>query len=339
MPDQNRRFLLKARPTGRVGREHFDLVSEPVPEIGAGEALIRTLYVSLDPTNRIWMSDVPQYMPPVAIGEVMRGVGVGRVVASRSDQYPEGALVQGFTNWQDYAVASPQMGFMQVPDGLPVGPSALLGVLGTTGLTAYFGVTDVAPVKAGDTFVVSAAAGGVGSVAGQIAKLRGARVVGLAGSDEKCAWVVEDLGFDACVNYKADDWRERLRAACPDGIDVDFENVGGEIMDEVFSQLNLNSRVALCGLISGYNEPGAPTGPRNFAQLLMRRVTLRGFIILDYAARFEEGVTQLAQWVAAGRLKHAETVVEGLEELPVAINILFDGGNRGKLVVKVADEG
>ena len=334
MSDVNRRFLLRERPTGRIDDRTFELVEEAVPEIGDGEALVRNRWISLDPTNRMWISDVPTYLPPVAIGEVMRAGGLGEVVASNTPDYQVGQLVQGLTGWQDYAVASASAPLMAMPEIPGVSPSHFLGALGMTGLTAYVGMLDIGKPKPGETVVVSAAAGAVGSVAGQLAKIQGARVVGIAGGPEKCALLTDELGFDAAVDYKAPDWHAQLKAATPDGIDVDFENVGGEIMEAVFGRLNIRARVALCGLISGYNDD-APTGPRNFGALLIQRVHLEGFIVLDHFGRAGEIVPQLAGWMAEGKLKAQETVVEGFEQLPVAINMLFDGGNTGKLVVKI----
>ncbi|MCW3017482.1 MAG: conserved hypothetical NADP-dependent oxidoreductase [Solirubrobacterales bacterium] len=337
MPAVNRRFLLKTRPEGRVGAHNFQLVREPVPRLADGEVLVRNTWLSLDPTNRGWMTDAPGYMPPVAIGEVMRGFGLGRVVESRNPDHPEGQLVQGLTGWQDHAVfaaAEPPMVIPPALTGLP--PSWHLGALGMTGLTAYFGLTEAVAVRPGDTVVISAAGGAVGSVAGQIVKILGGRAVGVAGGPEKCAWLVDELGFDAAVDYKADDWRQQLKAATPDGIDVDFENVGGPVMEAVFSRLNIGARVALCGLISGYND-AAPLGPRNFGALIAKRATLQGFLVLDHFPRYHEAATQLARWIDDGLLVHRETVVEGLEQAPDALNMLFDGHNTGKLVVHIAD--
>jgi NADPH-dependent curcumin reductase CurA len=337
MPEMNRRFLLRERPTGRIDDRTFELAEEAVPEIGDGEALVRTRWISLDPTNRAWLDDTPTYLPPVAIGEVMRAGGLGEVVASNSPDYSTGQLVLGRTGWQDYAVASAQAPMAVMPEIPGVSPSHFLGALGMTGLTAYVGMLEIGRPQPGETVVVSAAAGAVGSVAGQLAKIQGARVVGIAGGPEKCALLVDELGFDAAVDYKAPDWRDQLKAATPDRIDVDFENVGGEIMEAVFGRLNVRARVPLCGLISGYNDDAAAAaaGPRNFGNLLVQRVHLEGFIVLDHFGRMPEIVPQLAAWMAEGRLKAKETVVEGFEQLPVAINMLFDGKNTGKLVVKV----
>lgn len=335
MAEQNRRFLLAERPDGPVDENTFDLVTEPVPEIGPGEALVHITWISIDPTNRTWIGEEPTYLPPVAIGEVMRALGLGEVVASNNESFPVGAMVNGLTGWQDYIVISDSNPLMLVPPEVTAPPSAILGTLGMTGLTAYFGMLEIGEPKEGETVVVSAAAGAVGSVAGQLAKMKGARVVGIAGGPEKCSWLVDELGFDATVDYKADDWRRQLKDATPNGIDVDFENVGGEIMEAVFARMNKDGRVALCGLISGYNEDEPPPGPRSFGNLLIQRVKLQGFIILDYYARFGEGIRQLSEWVGEGRIKSEQTVVEGFEELPRALNMLFAGENTGKLVVHI----
>lgn len=337
MQQVNRQFLLRERPTGLVQRSNFDFVEVPLPELAEGEALIRTLYLSLDPTNRIWMSDVPQYMPPVALGEVMRGAGIGQVVLTRSRRFAVGDLVTGLVGWQDYVVAREDapFPFHHIPQGLPLPLSTLMGTLGMTGLTAYFGLLECAPPRPGETVVVSAAAGAVGSIVGQIAKLKGCRAVGLAGSHEKCKLLVDELGYDAAVCYKDADWKQQLSAACPSGIDVNFENVGGELMDAVVDRMNLHGRIALCGLISGYNAGQRSRG--NWDAILMKRITVRGFIITDFLPRFGEAAAALATWLIEGQLKHKETVVEGLEHAPETLNRLFAGQNVGKLMIKVAD--
>jgi NADPH-dependent curcumin reductase CurA len=336
MSEVNRRFLLRERPEGRIDDRTFELVEETVPEIGDGEALVRTQWISVDPTNRTWIGETPTYLPPVAIGEVMRAGGLGEVVASNSPDYEVGQLVQGLIGWQDYSVASAAAPMRVMPELPGVPPSSFLGALGMTGLTAYVGTFDIGKPKPGETVVVSAAAGAVGSVAGQLAKIEGARVVGIAGGEQKCALLTGEFGFDAAVDYKAANWREQLKAATPDGIDVDFENVGGEIMEAIFGRLNVRARVALCGLISGYNDEAATAsaGPRNFGSLLIQRVHLEGFIVLDHFGRAAEVAEKLAGWMGEGKLKAQETVVEGFEQLPGAINMLFDGSNTGKLVVK-----
>ena len=336
---QNRQFRLAARPVGRVKPTDFNLVEAPIPEPGPNQVLVRNLYLSLDPTNRIWMSDQDQYMEPVALGDVMRGAGIGQVIRSNNPAVPVGTLMSGLIGWQDYVVVGGEKpaAVSPVPKGLGVPVEALMGVCGATGLTAYFGLMDVGQPKAGETVVVSAAAGATGSVVGQIAKIVGCRVVGIAGSDAKCAWLRDELGFDAAVNYKAPDFRKQLKAACPNGIDVDFENVGGDILDTVLRYINLRARIVLCGLIATYNAEKPVPGPYNIGNLLMRRARMEGFIILDYAPRYGEGVRQLATWYKEGRLKHRDTIVEGLEQAPTAINKLFDGENTGKLMVKIAE--
>lgn len=336
MPDRNRRFLLRERPSGRIGPNTFELTEEAVPEIEDGEALVRVDWISLDPTNRTWINDTPTYLPPVGIGEVMRAAGLGEVVASKNPNYPVGQIVQGLVGWQEYVVASDSAPLFAVDVADGVSPSAYLGALGMTGLTAWIGIRDIGKPRPGETVVVSAAAGAVGSVAGQLAKADGARVVGIAGGPDKCRLLTEELGFDAAVDYRAADWSKQLRAAAPDGIDVDFENVGGAIMDAVFARLNIGARVALCGLISGYNEADPPPGPRAFGNLLIQRATVQGFIVLDHLSRSAEAAGEIAALITAGKLTPLETVVEGFEQLPTAINMLFDGSNVGKLVVKTS---
>jgi NADPH-dependent curcumin reductase CurA len=336
MPDRNRRFLLRERPSGRIGPDTFGLVEEAVPEIGDGEALVHVGWISLDPTNRTWINDTPTYLPPVGIGEVMRAGGLGEVVESKNPNYRVGQLVQGLVGWQEYLVASDTQPLFPVDVAEGVSPSAYLGALGTTGLTAWIGIRDIGKPQPGETVVVSAAAGAVGSIAGQLAKADGARVVGIAGGPQKCALLTEQLGFDAAVDYRADDWFAQLAAATPNGIDVDFENVGGKIMDAVFTRLNIGARVALCGLISGYNSADPPPGPRAFGNLLIQRATLQGFIVLDHLGRAPDAIREIAGLIAEGKLTPLETVVEGFEQLPTAINMLFDGINTGKLVVKTS---
>jgi hypothetical protein len=329
----NRQLRLKTRPEGLVRREDFDLVQEAVPELKDGEVLVRVLYLSMDPTNRVWMRDIPQYLPPVAIGEVMRALGLGRVVQSRSARYAEGDLVQGVTGWQDYLVLHEDArGYVRLPadPGIPL--PALLGACGMSGVTAYYGLTDIAPVRPGETLVVSAAAGSVGSIAGQIGRIMGARVVGIAGGADKCRYLIDELGFDAAVDYKAEDFRQQLRAATPDGVHVNFENVGGEVMRAVLSRMVIGGRVALCGLISGYNSDERPSD--DFGVFVMKRLSMRGFLVLDYT-KTREAVQVLGGWIQDGRLKAEETVAEGLENAPMVLNRLFDGSHRGKLVLRL----
>jgi NADPH-dependent curcumin reductase CurA len=333
----NRGFRLARRPHGAVAPGDLELGSDPVPEVGDGQALVRTLLLSIDPTNRIWMSDMRGYMPPVELGATMRGLGIGEVVESRRDDLPAGTLVVGWTGWQEYRLvddAALESPFTALPDPLPAPLPAFLGALGHTGITAWLGL-DIGRPRAGETLVVSAAAGAVGSVAGQLAKTRGVRVVGIAGGREKCRHVVEDLGFDACVDRHAGDWRAQLDGATPDGIDVDFENAGGEVMDHVLGRLNIGARVALCGMIAHYDEPRL--GLANIPQLFMQRATVRGFLVLDHADRFDEAIAELAGLLAAGRLRYDETIVDGLESAPEALGRLFAGASAGKVLVRVAE--
>ncbi|KVK71804.1 NADP-dependent oxidoreductase [Burkholderia sp. MSMB1498] len=329
----NRQLRLKSRPDGRVGQEHFTLVEAPLPELGPGEMLVRVLYLSMDPTNRVWMSDIPQYLPPVAIGDVMRALGIGRVVASNAPGFAEGDLVQGLVGWQDYAHvrADEAAQYTKLPAALGLPLPRLLGACGMSGLTAYYGMTEIAPVQPGETLVVSAAAGSVGSVAGQIGKIHGARVVGIAGGADKCRYLTEELGFDAAVDYKADGWKRALKDATPDGVHVNFENVGGEIMRAVLSRMAIGGRVALCGVIANYNSGRTSD---DVSVLIAKRLTMRGFLILDYR-KSREAVATLAGWLRDGRLKAEETVVDGLSNAPDVLNRLFDGSHRGKLVLRV----
>ena len=335
MPELNRQWKLVRRPSGNLAEGDLQLVESPTPQVGDGQALAKVLYLSIDPTMRIWMADIPQYMPPVAVGEVMRCIGLAQVVESRHGDFKKGDKVMGFTGLQQYVLldSSKKQSFQKVPSLPFVSDSTFLGTLGATGLTAYFGMMDIAKPAKGETLVVSAAAGATGSIAGQIGKIHGCRVVGIAGSTEKCKWLTDELGFDAAVNYKEADWKAQLAAATPKGIDIDFENVGGEIMQEVLNRMNLFGRVVLCGLISGYNRQDP--GLASFGTVLIKRLRVQGFIILDYAPRFMEAATQLGKWKMFGKLKDRETIVEGLEKAPSAINMLFTGANMGKLIVKL----
>lgn len=335
MTERNRRIVLAERPEGNVEEGTVRLEHTDIPEPADGEALLRNRYLSIDPTIRTWMDDVKGYLPPIGIDEVVRCAAVAEVVSSNCDQYKVGDLVFGMTGWQDYALADQGARSMQaLPPGLD--PTAALSVLGVTGMTAYFGLLDVGKVKEGDTVVVSGAAGATGSIVGQIARIKGAgRVVGIAGTDEKCAWLTDELEFDAAVNYRNDEVAARIREACPDGIDLYFDNVGGALLDICLGQLALRGRVVLCGAISSYNGRERAVGPKNYRNLIPRRGRMEGFIILDYLDRFPEGQREVGSWVAEGKVKFAIHLVEGLEEAPSALNLLFTGGNTGKVIVQV----
>jgi NADPH-dependent curcumin reductase len=333
MMQTNRQWVLRSRPQGLVGPDDLELVPSPVPELRDNQALARVKYLSIDPTMRVWMA-VDSYMPRVAIGDVMRAFGFAEIVESRSKEFRKGDKVVGLTGLQEFVAidTSTQHTFQKVP-AIPFLPdTAFLGVLGVTGLTAFFGMEIAAPKK-GETLVVSAAAGATGSIVGQIGKMNGCRVVGIAGGAEKCKWITEDLGFDAGIDYRQPDWKEQLAAATPRGIDIDFENVGGEIMQEVLNRMNRFGRVVLCGLISGYTK--SDPGMASFSQVLVNRLRVQGFIVLDFAERFTEAATQLGKWKMFGKLKDRETIVEGLEKAPDAVNMLFTGGNIGKTIVKL----
>lgn len=336
----NRQITLASRPIGAPTPDDFKLVETQVREIGEGEVLLRNRYLSLDPYMRGRMSDGPSYAQPVAIGEVMGGGTVARVVASRHADYAEGELVLAFGGWQDYLVSDGR-GLNRL-DPQMQHPSLALGVLGMPGFTAYMGLLDIGQPKAGETVVVAAASGAVGSVVGQIAKLKGCRVVGVAGGEEKCCYVVDELGFDACIDHHAPDFAAQLKAACSDGIDVYFESVGGAVFDAVLPLLNPKARIPLCGLIAHYNDTRLPPGPDRLGlltrTLLTKRIKMQGFIIFDdYGDRYGEFLKQMSQWVKQGRVKFREDIVDGLENAPAAFIGLLEGKNFGKLVVRVAD--
>ena len=334
MTKVNRQWILKRRPVGDIKPGDLELVEQPLPKPGPGQFLARTLYLSLDPTNRIWMSDMEQYMPPVQIGDVMRGGTLSVVEESNNPGFQRGDIVSGVVGWQEYAVLDG--GQKIVRDAAPL--TAYMSVLGMTGATAYFGLLDIGKPVAGETVVVSAAAGAVGSIVGQVAKLKGCRVVGIAGSDEKARHVVKDFGFDAAINYKKEDVAAALKRECPNGIDIDFENAGGTIMEAVMDNLNMKARIVLCGMISGYNAEGPIPGPRNFANILMKRARVEGFIIIDYFPRLHEFYRDMAPWVAEGKIKYDVHVVKGIDQALFALNLLFIGGNTGKLLLQMSEE-
>lgn len=331
----NHQWRLASRPVGMIKESDYEWTEERVPELDEGQVLVRVQYLSLDPANRGWVREGGSYMAPVDIGSVMPAGGVGTVEESRNEKFQPGDLVQGMFGWQEYLVSN-GAGLNKLPQmGLP--PTAFLGLFGHIGLTAYFGLIDIGKPKEGETLVVSAAAGAVGSIVGQIGKIKGCRVVGIAGSEEKCRWIVDELGFDAAINYKSEDVREGLKKHCPQGIDIYFENVGGEILDAVLERINNFARIPLCGMISNYNATKPVPGPYNFINLLTRRVLLQGFIVLDYMHRAQEGIGELIKWYMEGRLKYRIDQVDGLREAPRVINKLFEGTNQGKLVLKVND--
>ncbi|MEO0589822.1 MAG: NADP-dependent oxidoreductase [Pseudomonadota bacterium] len=326
---------LKTRPEGIPADDAWEITHDTPRELEDGEIMVEVEFVSVDPAMRGWMIDTPSYIPPVELGEVMRAGGVGMVIATKSDQFAVGDAVLGTVGIQTHYVG-PAEGFNKImPEIAPA--QKFLGGLGMPGMTAYFGLLEVGQPKEGETVVVSGAGGAVGSVVGQIARIKGCRVVGIAGGKEKCDTVVSEYGFDACIDYKSEDVGKALRAACPDGIDVYFDNVGGETLDAALTNMAMHGRIALCGAISQYNNMGAGgmIGPRNYMQLLVKRARMEGFVVFDYAKRFPEAIMTMLGWIGEGKLKLDEHVVDGVESFPEALRMLFDGRNKGKLVVKV----
>ena len=337
----NRQWVLAKRPEGLVETDSFELREQPVPEPGEGEFLVRNLYLSLDPGMRAWITERgTAYMPPVRIGELMPGSATARVVESKHDGFEEGDVVLGVFGWQDYAVSDGggegARAVTKVPPG--ISPTLPLSGLGTTTLTAYFGLKHVGEPQPGETVLVSGAAGATGSMVGQLAKLWGCRAVGIAGGPEKCAWLKDELGFDEAIDYKNEDVRQGLKAACPDGIDVYWDNVGGEILDLALARLAINARVVLCGAISTYNEDEPPPGPRNYMNLVGRRARMEGFLVFDYYDRIGEALAELMPLVQEGKLKYREDIRDGLDSAAAALRDLFTGSNQGKLLVRISDE-
>lgn len=336
----NGQWLLQSRPKGMVKVSDFNRIDEPLRDIGEGEFLIRNVYLAFEPAMRGWLNDVKSYVPPVQIGEVMRASSVGQVIESNNPDYTVGEFVSGMFGWQEFAISNGKPGMMgrigKVPAGVP--PELTLSALGGTGLTAYFGMLDIGKPQEGDVVVVSGAAGATGSVAGQIAKIKGAsKVVGIAGGEKKCAWLIDELGYDAAIDYKNENVHARLREECPKGINLFFDNVGGQILDDALLNMAQNGNIVLCGGISAYNEAELPSGPKNYMQLVIRRCKMEGFILIDYFDQAPAAIAELSAWVAEGKLKHAEDIQEGFENTPETFLRLFEGKNMGKQLLKIAD--
>ncbi len=337
----NQQIVLNSRPIGTPTADNFRLVNSDIPIPAVGQVLLRTLYLSLDPYMRGRMSDAKSYAAPTAIGEVMGGGTVSRVETSQHNNYSPGDLVLGFGGWQDYAISDgSDLSKLNIQQSHP---SLSLGILGMPGFTAYMGLLDIGQPKAGETVVVAAASGAVGSVVGQIAKLKGCHVVGIAGGEEKCRYVVEELGFDICINHHSADFAQQLAAACTKGIDVYFESVGGAVFDAVLPLLNTCARVPLCGMIANYNDTALPPGPDRLGlltrTLLSKRIKMQGFIIFqDYGSRYPEFLAQMSTWLKEGKIKFREDIIDGLENAPQAFIGLLEGKNFGKLVVRVAQD-
>jgi NADPH-dependent curcumin reductase len=332
----NHQFRLAARPVGQVKRTDFDYVAEAARSPGDNEVLVKTLYLSLDPAMRGWMNEGKSYIPPVQLGEVMRAGGVGRVLESKHPKFNVGDYVSGSLGVQEYATLDGK-GLTKVDPAVAPLP-VFLGTLGMPGMTAYFGLLDIGKPQPGETVVVSGAAGAVGTVVGQIAKIKGCRVVGIAGGRQKCDFLTQDLGFDAAIDYKSEDLKKALREHCPQGVNVYFDNVGGDILDTVLTQLARKARIVICGAISQYNSTTGVKGPANYLSLLVNRASMTGMVVFDYADRYAEAGREMAGWLESGQLKTREDIVSGLETFPDTLLKLFTGENFGKLVIKVADE-
>ena len=331
----NKKWILKTRPVDLVKESDFEFIEEVLPEIEDGEILIANNYLSADPTQRMWLTDAPGYMPPIQIGEVVRSGGIGTVLESKNPKYTKGDLVTGMVGWQTHTISTgkAENAFRVIPNVLPI--PTMLNVLGLTGITAYYGLLDVGKPKAGETVVVSGAAGATGSVVAQIAKIKGCNVIGIAGGEEKCAWLLEDCGLDHVIDYKNSDVHKELPKVASSGIDVYFDNVGGPLLETVLWHINLNARVVICGAISGYLAGELPPGPRNIINLLVQRARMEGFLVLDYLSRADEAIEHLAAWLLEGKIKHREDIQEGIENCPETLNRLFTGKNLGKQMLKI----
>lgn len=331
----NKQWLLAERPTGLFTKDNFQLKQVMIPELKDEQFLVRVIYLSLDPTQRMW-AQMDTYLPAVKEGEVMRSLGMGVVVKSRNPAFKEGDVVQGMTGWQTHVITDGR-DYSQVPSksGLPL--EVYLGPLGMTGITAYFGLLEVGKPEKGETLLVSAAAGAVGSTVCQIGKVKGLRVVGMAGSDEKCAWLTNELGIDAAINYRDADAYKQLKAACPKGVDICFENVGGKVLDMALGLINVGARIPLCGYISEYASAEQGVGVHNLPALISKRARLEGFLVLDYVHRSRDALSDLGKWMMDGRLKYRMHIEEDFEELPLVMNKLFMGENEGKLLLKVSE--
>ena len=334
-PTVNRQFKLAQRPVGMVKRSDFEFVEAPVRDPDEGEILIKILFLSLDPAMRGWMNEGKSYIPPVGLGEVMRAGAAGIVVASKHPSFAVGDHVVGALGVQEYAISNGKRLTKVDPKVAPL--PVYLGTLGMPGMTAYFGILEVGQLKDGETVVVSGAAGAVGQVVGQIAKIKGCHVVGIAGGADKCRYITDELGFDAAIDYKAEDVKEALKRHCPKGIDVYFDNVGGDILDAALSRLAMHARIVICGAISQYNNTEPVKGPSNYLSLLVNRASMKGMVVFDFAARYGEAVKEMAGWMKQGKLKSREDIAEGIENFPETLLKLFKGENTGKLVLKVAD--
>ncbi len=336
MANENRQWILARRPVGDIRDGDLVLKTSAIPKPKKGEIVVRNEWLSLDPTNRLWMSEMDQYMPPVPLNDPMRGFIVGKVVASGSDAYDVGASVMGIGSWSDYS-CGPAANYSPAPDVPGIPRKHVFGQLGLVAPTAYFGLLDIGAPRIGETLVVSGAAGAVGSIAGQLGKAWGCKVVGIAGGKDKCDWLTKDLGFDHAIDYKKQDVDKRVRELCPEGVDIYFDNVGGDTLNAVMGQMNLYGRIIECGMIAVYNKEGRDAAPANYPRILMKRLKVQGFIVIDHAARFPEAIRALSVLHLQGRLKWRNQEIDGLEKADQAVRMLYTGQNTGKLMIKIAD--
>ena len=327
----NKKWILKTRPTGLVKSSNFELIEERMSELSKGDILIQTEYLSMDPTQRMWLTEVPGYLPPIQIDEVIRSGGIGRIIQSKNPNFKEGNLVSGYVGWQTHLISDGK-GFRVIPELVPI--PTMLNVLGLTGVTAYFGLLDIGKPKESETVVVSGASGATGSVVAQIAKIKGCNVIGIAGGEEKCNWL-EECGIDHVIDYKRTEAAKELRNIASAGIDIYFDNVGGSLLEVVLHQINKKARIVICGSISNYASESLPVGPRNLSSLIINRAKMEGFLVLDYFHRIDEAIQELSTWLMEGKIKHREDIQEGIENCPETLNRLFTGKNKGKQILKI----
>lgn len=327
----NKKWVLKNRPTGLVKESNFEFIKESIPELNEGDILIQTEYLSMDPTQRMWLTEIPGYLPPVQIDEVIRSSGMGRIIQSKNKNFNEGSLVSGLVGWQTHLVSNGK-GFRVIPELLPI--PTLLNVLGLTGITAYFGLLNIGKPKEDETVVVSGASGATGSVVAQIAKIKGCNVIGIAGGEEKCSWLA-DCGIDHVIDYKNTEATKELRKIANNGIDIYFDNVGGPLLEAVLYQINQKARIVICGAIANYTSDKAPVGPKNLSSLIINRAKMEGFLVLDYFDRIDEAIQGLSKWLMEGKIKHREDIQIGIENCPETLNRLFTGANKGKQLLKI----
>ena len=332
----NKQWILSKFPVGEIKEGDLVLHDSEIPKLIDGQILIKNIYLSLDPANRGWMSGQKSYVDAMQLGDVMRGGTIGIVEDTKSEKFEKGDIVNAMGGWQEYCVSDGK-GVRKIPLNTGFKLDSFMSILGMTGMTAYFGLLDITKPKAGETLVVSAAAGAVGSIVCQIGKIKGCRVIGISGSQDKCDWLVNDLGIDGSINYKTENLREKLKELCPSGVDIYFENVGGKNTEIILSRMNINSRISLCGLISGYNSETIVSGPA-WGNLLIKRINLRGFIVFDYIKRYMEAFQDLSTWMRDGKIKYKNHIIPGIENAENALKMLFNGENLGKLIIEVSKD-